>query len=708
MAGRRRRQPPPSGRASARVVPDPQRAEQTQLATYRISEAAQSAPTLEELFRAIHQIVGELMPASNFYIALYDAAQETISFPYFVDEVDQPPPPKRAGRGLTEYVLRTGKALLADEAGHRELERRGEADLIGAPSVQWLGVPLKIQDTTIGVLAVQTYTGGVHYGEAETRVLEFVSAQIAMAVERKRADEMVRAQQRFLRQVVDANPSLIFVKDWDGKFTLVNQAVADIYGTTVDGLIGKGDADFNPNQDEVEHFLRDDREAMASGQPKFIAEERVTDARTGGARWFQTVKIPLVGVDGSARQVVGVSTEITHRKQLEAQLLQAQKMEAIGRLAGGIAHDFNNLLTAMLGSTDLLLEMLGPQHPGREDAAAVRQAALRAADLTRQLLAFSRQQVLAPRLLDLNTLVLEVERMLERMIGEDVEVRHGLAPDLGVVRADPGQLEQVIMNLAVNARDAMPRGGRLTIETGNVDVSGGAAPAQVPIGPGPYVRLAVRDTGTGMDAGTKARVFEPFFTTKPKGKGTGLGLAMVYGIVKQSGGYIWVESEPGRGATFTIWLPRVEGTAEPPAAAPPPSAALGGSETLLLVEDQAEVRRLTKKVLEARGYHVLAAADGEEALRVSQQHQGPIHLLVSDVVMPGMSGREVGLVLAPSRPEMRELYISGYADDSIVEQGVLAAGLAFLQKPFMPEVLARKVREVLDAPGSAPPPAPPR
>ncbi len=704
MAGRRRRRPPPSGRGSARAIPDAKRAEQTQLATFRISEAAHTAPTLEELFRAIHQIVGELMPASNFYIALYDAARDTISFPYFVDEYDPPPPPKRAGRGLTEYVLRTGKPLLADEAAHRELERHGEADLIGAPSVQWLGVPLKIQDTTIGVLAVQIYTEGVRYGEAETRVLEFVSTQIAMAVERKRADETVRAQQRFLRQVIDANPSLIFVKDWDGKFTLVNQAVADIYGNTVEGLIGKGDADFNPNQDEVEHFLRDDREAMASGHPKFIPEERVTDARTGAARWFQTVKIPLVGVDGSARQVVGVSTEITHRKQLEAQLLQAQKMEAIGRLAGGIAHDFNNLLTAMLGSTDLLLELLGPAHPGREDAAAVRQAALRAADLTRQLLAFSRQQVLAPRVLDLNALVLEVERMLERLIGEDVDVRHMLAPDLGLVRADPGQLEQVIMNLAVNARDAMPRGGRLTIETGNVEVPSGAAPAQIPIGPGPYVRLAVRDTGTGMDAGTKARVFEPFFTTKPKGKGTGLGLAMVYGIVKQSGGYIWVESEPGRGATFTIWLPRVEGTVEPATAAPPPSTALGGSETLLLVEDQAEVRRLTQKVLEARGYHVLVAADGEEALGVAQRHAGPIHLLVSDVVMPGMSGREMGLVLAPSRPEMRQLYISGYADDSIVEQGVLAAGLAFLQKPFMPEALARKVREVLDAPPSAAPP----
>src|SRR5260370_14614861 len=322
MAGTRPRHPGASGRGAAGATAAPKSAEKTQVATYRICEAAHTARTREELFRAIHQIVGELMPAGNFYIALYDAAQNTISFPYFVDEYDPPPPPKPAGRGLTEYVLRTGEPLLADEARHRELERRGEADLIGAPSAQWLGVPLKIQDTTIGVLAVQTYTKGVRYGEAETRVLEFVSTQIAMTVERKRADEMVRAQQRFLRQVIDANPSLIFVKDWDGKFTLVNQAVADIYGTTVEGLIGKGDADFNPTQDDVEHFLRDDREAMASGHPKFIPEERVTDARTGAARWFQTVKIPLVGVHGTAPQVVALPPHITPPTHFDPHPLQ--------------------------------------------------------------------------------------------------------------------------------------------------------------------------------------------------------------------------------------------------------------------------------------------------------------------------------------------------------------------------------------------------
>ncbi len=698
MAGRQRRRPSRGGRKPSRDLKARTRAEQIQLATYRISEAAHTAPTLSDLFRAIHGIVGELMPAKNFYIALHDATSDIVAFPYFVDEHDPPLPPKKGGRGLTEYVLRTGQPLLADERIHRDLERRGEAELVGAPSIQWLGVPLKIGAKTIGVLAVQTYTKGVRYGAAEEQVLAFVSDQVAMAVERKRAEETLRTQQRVLRQVIDANPNLIFVKNWDGKFTLVNQAVADIYGSTVDELIGKGDADFNPDREEVEHFLRDDRDVMSSLRSKLIPEESVTDARRAVTRWFQTVKVPLVSADGTSRHVLGVATEITQRKALETQLVQSQKMEAIGRLAGGLAHDFNNLLTAMLGSTDLLLEVLGPEHPGREDVDAVREAALRAAELTRQLLAFSRQQVLTPRVLDLNALVADIEKILRRLIGEDVELRTALAPALGAVRADPSQLEQVVMNLAVNARDAMPRGGKLTIETANVELDEAYAREHPPVTPGRYVLLAVSDTGMGMDAKTKSHLFEPFFTTKEQGKGTGLGLSTVYGIVKQSGGYIWVYSEPGHGTTFKIYLPRVEAKVETVAPAPAPAGSLSGSETVLVAEDHDDVRRLTQKVLASRGYTVLVSANGPEALRVAAQHAAPIHLLVTDVVMPGMSGREVGLLLAPRRPEMRVLYLSGYADESIVHHGVLEPGLAFLQKPFTPEGLARKVREVLDAP----------
>ena len=404
------------------------------------------------------------------------------------------------------------------------------------------------------------------------------------------------------------------------------------------------------------------------------------------------------------RAFVVTYRDVTDRKRAEESLRAAderlrtvQKMEAVGRLAAGIAHDFNNLLTAILGSTDLVLEELPADHPSRIDALESRQAALRAADLTRQLLAFSRQQVLAPRVVDLNDVVRDVERLLRRLIGEDVELLTRLAPAPGTVRADPSQLEQVLVNIAVNARDAMPRGGILTIETSQATLDDESAAHQAVVTPGEYVVVALSDTGVGMDAETQARVFEPFFTTKERGKGTGLGLATAYGIVKQSGGYIWVYSEVGIGTTFRIYLPRVSEPAEPPLIPPATRGDLRGSETILVVEDQDEVRNLIRRILEARGYRIITAANGPAALQVAATHEGSIDLLVTDVVMPGMSGREVSLLLTAGRKGLRTLFLSGYTDESIVHHGILEAGVEFLQKPFSAEVLARRVREVLEA-----------
>jgi PAS domain S-box-containing protein len=396
--------------------------------------------------------------------------------------------------------------------------------------------------------------------------------------------------------------------------------------------------------------------------------------------------------------------DVTERKQLEEQFRQAQKMQSIGRLAGGVAHDFNNLLTVIRGHADLMLRGLEPADPLHHRFSVIQEAATHAAQLTRQLLAFSRKQVLEPRILDLNAVVADVEPMLRRLIGEDVELVSMPAPDLGTVEADPGQMVQIILNLAVNARDAMPQGGKLTVETDNVELDEEYASRHADARPGPYVMLAVSDTGIGMDEGVRSHIFEPFFTTKEPGTGTGLGLATIYGIVKQSNGNIEVYSEPGRGATFKIYLPRVDKAAERVVAAAPPGEQRG-SETILLVEDDEMVRTLTCELLKEWGYTVLEARHGEDALDISQRYHGPIHLLLTDVVMPRMGGRDLASRLYTRRPQTKVLFMSGYTTDAIVHHGMLDARVPFLPKPITVNALVSKVREVLDdgapAPGAA-------
>ena len=385
---------------------------------------------------------------------------------------------------------------------------------------------------------------------------------------------------------------------------------------------------------------------------------------------------------------------LTEMRLLEEQFRQAQKMEAVGRLAGGVAHDFNNLLTIIMSYADLLARDLPQGSAARQDLLEIRKAAAQAASLTGQLLAFSRQQVLAPVVLNLNELLADVREMLQRLLGEDIELSLRLAPQLGNIRADPGQLQQVIMNLAVNSRDAMPTGGTLTIETADVALSEEYAEAHQTVRPGSYTMLVVTDTGTGMDPGTRSRAFEPFFTTKEKGRGTGLGLSTVYGIVQQSGGYVLLYSEPGHGTTFKIYLPRVDEPVAEPLPREMPKA-LTGTETILLVEDEAMMRPLVNGILQKRGYRVLVAQNAEEALTLARQHDGPIHLLLTDVVMPVSGGPELAARLAASRPETAVLYMSGYTDDATVRHGLLERGLNYIQKPFTPSGLVQKVRQVL-------------
>ncbi|MDQ2948682.1 MAG: response regulator, partial [Acidobacteriota bacterium] len=540
------------------------------------------------------------------------------------------------------------------------------------------------------------------YDNAETQVLER-TAELRTAnkelqkeiEERERAEEELRLRDRAFESVVQG----VIITDPsqpDNPIVYSNPAFEKITGYTQVEIKGRncrflqGPGTDPATVDKVRAAIRENR-------PCFV--ELLNYRKDGTPFWNALSVAPVFSNDGKLCHFVGLQTDVTSLKSLEQQLRQAQKMEAFGQLAGGVAHDFNNLLTVILGYSDLILDSLPPDDLSRGSIQEIHDAGERAALLTRQLLAFSRKQVVEPQILDLNSVVAGTERMLGRLIGEDITLTTVLAAGLDQVKADPGQIEQAIMNLVVNARDAMPRGGRITIETANVDLDEGYGKSHAEVESGRYVLLAVSDNGCGMTEEVKARIFEPFFTTKAVGRGTGLGLATVFGIVKQSDGHVRAYSEVGHGTTFKVYLPSIVEmvSAAQAKAGTPPSPS--GVETILLVEDEKAVRALTGLALQKKGYTLLEAASGEEAISLCEEHLGPIHLLVSDVVMPDMGGRQLAERLTVLRPEMRVLFVSGYTDDAVVRHGVLQAEVAFLQKPFTMDALHRKVRAVLDGPG---------
>ena len=811
-------------------VTERQRGQEIQAAIYEIAQAAGTAENLQQLFESLHRVVGRLMPAPNLYIALYDAETDLVSFPYFVDEVDARPQPFHPGRGMTGYVVRTGEPLLATTETIEALERAGELESLGAPSVDWLGVPLKVGGATFGVLAVQTYTGTVRYTEADRRILSYVSAQAAQAIERKRAEDELRESRRKLMTLMSNLPGMAYRSANDPAWTMefvsegclgltgyqpadllhnrrvayeelidpghrervreaVDEAVAArrpfelsyrIRTSTGDAKWvwerGRGVFDDAGNVLALEGFIADINEQRAAEEALARSEERYRlalqatqeimydwDLRAGTIYWNPGVQKVLgwsaeeIGttperwagllhpgdasrvrdrldsavaagevfsseyrvrqksgdyatlVDrgliirdagGAAVRIVGAMSDLTNRKLLEDQLRQAQKIEAVGRLAGGVAHDFNNLLTAILGSAELLQQRLAGDRRAREELDTIHRTALRAAEFTRGLLAFARRQVLEPVTLDLNGFVSEALPMLRRLIPESIGIDFSAADNLHAVRADPGQLTQILMNLCVNARDAMPAWGVISIATGEADLDEEFVATHVGARPGRFVSLAVTDTGTGIDPEDMAHIFEPFFTTKQVSKGTGLGLSTVYGIVKQHEGFIYADSSSGAGSTFTVYLPAAAapGGLVSPATEKP---VFGGRETILVVEDEPEVRSILSQALTGLGYRLQQAGDGVEALDLLRRDPAAVDLILTDVVMPRMGGTELYRAARALAPGLKFLFSSGYTEDTVHVGFVKKEGVFFLAKPYGIDTLARKVREVLDAPAPA-------
>jgi two-component system cell cycle sensor histidine kinase/response regulator CckA len=679
-----------------RDISDRKRAEALSSALCRIAEKASSARDLQQFFAAIHTILDELMFARNFSIVIQDAESQLLTFPYFVDEQEAPPAPAKLGRGLIDYVLRHGEPLLCTQHIIQKMKKHGEIEIAEPIPYQWLGVPLKVNHHVLGALVLKSYSEKANLTERDKEILTLISRQLAAAIDHKRNEQALRRSEVRYRSMVQTAVYGIYRSSLEGQFLDVNPALI--------GMLGYSSALEVLALDPQKQVFVDPAEYS-----RLVDEFRRTGRMDGfEVRWKRkdgsaiTVRISgrAVASENEPSDVLeAIAEDITERRVLEDQFRQSQKMEAVGRLAGGIAHDFNNLLTVVSGYTEVLLDQLTLGHPLHAKAEAIQQASDRATTLTRQLLAFSRKQILELKVIDINAVVADMERLLRPLIGEDIELSTQLPPTVGCTRADAGQLEQVIMNLVVNAKDAMPNGGKICIRTADVLLDDSYRPENTFIKQGHYVMISVSDNGQGMDRETQARIFEPFFTTKEKGKGTGLGLSTVYGIIKQSGGYVLVQSEIGRGTTFNIYLPRVDEPSEAHGATPAASAAGGGSETILLVEDEESVRQLIRETLEARGYKVIEAENGNAALTLAAAHRENIHLVVTDVIMPGLSGHELAQQLITARPAIKVLYLSGYAEDAL--SAPLAEGnQAFLQKPFTLQSLSRKVREVLTSSNS--------
>lgn len=544
-------------------------------------------------------------------------------------------------------------------------------------------------DKSLGRQAITL--GASEYLVKESLTPELLRKTLRFAIELGSSKSTARQLDQRFHDLFENTTDILFSVDLQGRVTSLNKAAERVMGWPRNEALQK----------HIKEFVTPEHRGLCSRMMERILTEEllppfeIAMLRADGRRVFLEASVRVISSNGTNVGIQGIARDVTERRNLESQLRQVQKLEAIGRLSGGLAHDFNNLLCVISGHTEILAERPDLSGVATRSLAQIRKATYSATALTRQLLAFSRKQVFHPRTMDLNAIVLETEKLLERLIGEHIEFFTALDAGLGPVHVDPVQIEQVLVNLVLNARDAMPQGGKLTIETSNVSFEDNQRSERAMIPSGQYVLLAVTDTGCGMDEETQSRLFEPFYTTKELGKGTGLGLATVYGIVKQSGGFVWVYSELGRGTTFKIYLPRVNGTPEPILPGKPDTMKYKGTETILLVEDAEPLRALTREFLEGAGYKVLEAADGKQALKIAADFSGTIHMVLTDVVMPGMGGRDLAEQLARLRPGVKVLFMSGYPNDAITQSGTLVSGATLLEKPFSRELLWVKVRQVL-------------
>lgn len=674
-----------------RNIAERRRAERLKECAYKIAQAAETAQGLDELFGSVHGIIKTVMPAENFYIALYDRRDDMISFPYFVDEVDEVEQPRKARRGLTEYVLRSGRSLFCDAAMFHQLSRAGDVELVGAQSPIWLGVPLMIEKRTIGVMVVQHYTDPAAYTPQDLEMLEYVSTQVAQSIERKRAEEALRVSEEKYRRFFEEDLTGDITCLPDGSVRECNPAFARIFGfASVEEALRANLRSLYPHPKDFDVVMKRVRERgkleyyeeelrRVDGQPVHVVENIIGSVDAGGE--LSEVKIYVF--------------DNTERRQLEEQLLQAQKMENLGTLAGGIAHDFNNILTIMSVHASILRKAALPPET-HTNVEAVSKAIGRGAGLVSQLLTFARRTDVLMESVNINYSIQELARMMEATFPKTTTVKLDLAENLPTLAADPNQVNQALLNLCVNARDAMPGGGTLTISTDLVDgqeVAMQFAQAQDE----QYVRVSVADTGTGMDEATRRRLFEPFFTTKEKGKGTGLGLAVVYGVMKSHHGFIDVETAPGVGTKFMLYFHAPPlGVESARAGQREQEDAPGGSETILLVEDENLVLETIKSILEEKGYTVLTASDGEEAVSVYRRSHETIDLVVTDMGLPKMSGWDAYQKMRTLNPAIRAIIASGFLEPGVRSIITGNKSVLFIQKPYVPEQLLRKLRETLD------------